>query len=41
MISGSVRAFVNPSRCAHEIHWASMAKVPRVCWNCGNAFYFR
>ena len=41
VINGSVRALVKPSRCAHEIHCASIASVPRVCWNCGSALHLR
>jgi hypothetical protein len=32
VINGSVRAFLNASCAASEIHCASIASVPRVCW---------
>ena len=41
VISGSVRALLNCSGAAQEIHWASMARAPRVCWNWGRARHLR
>ena len=41
VIKGSVRALVKPSRCAQEIQCASIARVPRVCWNCDSALHLR
>ena len=41
VISGSVRALRNASCAASEIHWASIASVPRVCWYCGSDCHLR
>jgi predicted NUDIX family NTP pyrophosphohydrolase len=41
VIKGSRRALSKCSRAAQEIHRASIASVPRVCWNCVRARHFR
>ncbi len=41
VMNGSLRALVNASLAASDIHCASIASVPRVCWYCGSDCHFR